>query len=101
MVRTARQRCGLSLRQLARAAGTSHSAIAAYEQGRKLPRVDTLERILAAAGWAPQVELARRLDTGAARFAKGSELVEALELAAAFPAPPATQLAYPVFGRIS
>lgn len=36
--------------ELAERAGTSQAAISAYESGRRSPSVDTLSRILAAAG---------------------------------------------------
>ena len=40
----------MSQRALARAAGTSQSAVAAIESGRKQPTVATLDRLLRAAG---------------------------------------------------
>ncbi len=96
----ARLDAGLSLRQLAAAAGTSHATLVAYESGAKVPRVDTLDRILRAAGWAPSVDLARRPDaTDDERVAKGEELVAVLDLAAQFPARHARRLRAPVFGR--
>lgn len=98
-LRLVRRRSGLGLRELARRAGTSHATLRAYETGAKEPRVDTLERIAAAAGFALEVELAPRPDAGVAREAKGRELVEALTLAAAFPARSRPRLQAPVFGR--
>ena len=95
-LRRARERASLTLRALAERAGTSHAALSAYETGAKVPRVDTLDRILRAAGFSPAVELAPR-PAGEDREAKGRELVEALELAAAFPARHARRLAYPRF----
>lgn len=47
-LRRARLAAGLSLRQMAGLAGTSHATIAAYEAGRVTPRADTLDRLLAA-----------------------------------------------------
>ena len=86
VIRRARLLAGLTQRALAERAGTSHATIAAYETGAKVPRVDTLDRILQAAGCVPEVELRPRPDaTLADREAKGRELVAALELAAAFP----------------
>ena len=46
----ARRRAGLSKRALARAARTSPAAIVEYEKDRRSPTVETLDRILAAAG---------------------------------------------------
>lgn len=50
-LRQSRLRSGLTLRQLAERAGTSHSTLAAYESNAKVPRADTMYRILEAAGW--------------------------------------------------
>lgn len=88
---------GLTLRALAERAGTSHSTLAAYEQGRKVPNVTTLERVLRAAGYAADVTLSRRVDDGD-RAARGHELIEVLELAAMFPATHAPTITYPPFG---
>jgi len=100
LLRRARLESGLSLRELAAAAGTSHATLVAYEAGAKVPRVDTLDRILRAAGWAPSVHLSRRADaTDDDRLAKGEELVAVLDLAAQFPARHARRLRAPVFGR--
>jgi transcriptional regulator with XRE-family HTH domain len=91
---------GLSLRALAERAGTSHATLAAYESGRAVPRVDTLDRILRAAGYATDIDVAPRPDaTDAERVAKGLELQEALELAAMFPARHARRLQFPRFPR--
>jgi transcriptional regulator with XRE-family HTH domain len=97
-LRRARIHSGLSLRTLATRAGTSHATLAAYEAGRAVPRVDTLDRILRAAGYATDIEVSRRADaTDAERTAKGMELREALELAAMFPARHARRLRFPRF----
>ncbi|MGH2751852.1 MAG: helix-turn-helix transcriptional regulator [Actinomycetota bacterium] len=50
LIRLARHDGGLSQRDLARLAGTSQAAIAAYETGRRSPTMDTLTRIVRAAG---------------------------------------------------
>lgn len=47
----ARIEAGLSQRQLAERAGTSAATLAAYESGRREPRLSTLTRILDAAGY--------------------------------------------------
>jgi transcriptional regulator with XRE-family HTH domain len=99
LIRTARRRAGLSLRELAQRADTSHSTIAAYEQGRKVPNVDTLDRLLRACGFRVDVALAARPEEVAADpAARGRELVEVLELAAMFPARHAPTLDAPRFG---
>ena len=46
-----RSRAGLSQEELAHRAGTSRPTLSAYEHGRKSPRLDTTERILAEAGF--------------------------------------------------
>jgi len=50
MVRQARRRAGLTQRALAVAADVPQSTIGRVETGRLTPRVDTLERLLRAAG---------------------------------------------------
>ena len=95
----ARRASGLSLRELAARAGTSHSAIAAYEHGRTSPTVATLERILTAAGFAIDVTLCpRRGRDEIDRTARGRELIDVLELAAMFPATHDPMLTFPPFG---
>src|SRR5436190_3567681 len=99
-LRRARLHSGLSLRALATRAGTSHATLAAYEAGRAVPGVDTLDRILRAAGYATDIGFERRADgSNAERTAKGEELRQALELAAMFPARHSKRLRFPVFGR--
>jgi transcriptional regulator with XRE-family HTH domain len=98
LIRRVREEQGLSLRDLATRAGTSHSALAAYEAGRKVPTVDTLDRIVRAAGFELAAQLAPAVG-GADPAARGRELIEVLELAAMFPARVAPTLDAPVFGR--
>lgn len=93
----ARTRAGLSLRQLARRAGTSHATLSAYEHGRKVPTVETLDRILRAAGFVAGVDLEPDVG-GPDRSARGRELVEVLELASMFPARHSRTLELPRFG---
>jgi transcriptional regulator with XRE-family HTH domain len=94
----ARRTSGLSLRELAARANTSHSAIA-YEHGRTSPTLATLERILAAAGFAIDVNLSHRPGRDEVdRAARGRELIEVLELAAMFPATHDPTLTFPKFG---
>ena len=58
LLRQARERAGLSQRQLAQRAGTAQSVVARIERGLTSPSWDTLERLLEAAGYelAAQVE---------------------------------------------
>jgi transcriptional regulator with XRE-family HTH domain len=97
-LRTARARSGLSLRRLARRAGTSHSTLAAYEAGRVVPSVATLERIVRAAGFELEVDLLRRVEPLDAT-ARGRELLDALELAAQFPTRHRRTIEFPAFPR--
>ena len=54
----ARKERGLSQRELANRAGTSQAAIAAYESGRRSPSLETLARIVRAAGLDLRIQLA-------------------------------------------
>jgi transcriptional regulator with XRE-family HTH domain len=98
-IRAIRRRSGLTLRELARRAGTSHATLHTYEQGGKEPRVDTVARIAEAAGFDVELALVARPDVGPARAAKGRELVDVLKLAEQFPARHRRRLSAPVFGR--
>jgi transcriptional regulator with XRE-family HTH domain len=46
-----RRAAGLSQDELAGRAGTSRTAVSAYEHGRKSPSLDTVDRLVAAAGY--------------------------------------------------
>lgn len=86
-IREARRQAGLSQAALAARAGTSQATLSAYESGRKQPSVETLSRILGAAG-------ARlRVDTALERRARTFSRV--LDLAAALPARHERTLRYP------
>jgi transcriptional regulator with XRE-family HTH domain len=50
VLRQARRRAGLTQRQLAAQAGVPQSRVAKIESGAVIPRVDTLDRLLAACG---------------------------------------------------
>lgn len=50
LIKEARTAAGLTQSELARRAGTSQPTVAAYESGEKVPTVETLERLLHAAG---------------------------------------------------
>jgi transcriptional regulator with XRE-family HTH domain len=81
LLRTARAQAGLSQRALAEAAGTSQSAVAAIESGRKQPTVATLERLLRAAG----TELVPAEPEQAALLRRARRLEDVLHLAEALP----------------
>jgi transcriptional regulator with XRE-family HTH domain len=99
MIRAARLRAGLTLRELGERAQTSHSTLSAYESGRTTPNVDTLDRVLRAAGFAADVTLHPRVGTGRdERVARGQELMDVLALAEMFPARHAPALDSPRFG---
>ncbi len=100
LIARARRSSGLTLRALAERAGTSHSTLAAYEQGHKTPTVTTLDRVLRAAGFATDVTLHRRIDD-VDRTARGRELIQVLELAEMFPARHEPTLRCPPFGMRS
>jgi transcriptional regulator with XRE-family HTH domain len=57
LIKTAREKSGLSKRELARRAETSPAAIVKYESGQTSPSVYTLNRILRVAGWEVEVHL--------------------------------------------
>jgi transcriptional regulator with XRE-family HTH domain len=58
LIRMARREAGLTQQDLATRAATSQAAVSAYESGRRSPSVDTLCRILAAAGFEVRMRLA-------------------------------------------
>jgi transcriptional regulator with XRE-family HTH domain len=97
LLRSVRLRARLSLRQLARRAGTSHATLSAYEHGRVVPTVDTVDRIVRAAGFSLAAELTPAVSPAGAGE-RGDELLAVLELAALFPARHAPALAFPRFG---
>ena len=96
ILRRIREDAGLSLRDLASRASTSHSTLAAYESGRVTPTVSTFDRIVCAAGRTIDVDArVRPYDTDAVD--RGRELAEVLDLAGQFPARHAATLEFPVF----
>lgn len=73
LVRDVRKQAGLSQEQLAGRAGTSQATLAGYEAGRLLPRLDTLERLLDAAGHDLHLSAAPRVRRGAVPVAAVAE----------------------------
>jgi transcriptional regulator with XRE-family HTH domain len=97
LLESARQRAGLSLRETARRAGTSHATLKAYETGAKTPSVATLLRILDACGFAVDFELSPRIRWQDGIY-RGDELEQVLRLAGQFPARVSRYMDYPRFG---
>jgi len=98
VIRACRQQRGLTLRELGDRAGTSHSTLAAYESGRKVPGTDTLARVLRATGHDLVVgSMPFELTSGTR--SRGEEIEEVLELADLYPSRHAPTLDAPVFGR--
>jgi transcriptional regulator with XRE-family HTH domain len=94
----AHQQSGLSLRELARRASTSHPTLLAYEKGTKVPSAVVFLRILEACNLAVDVELSTRI-RNADGLNRGEELEQALLLAEQFPAKISRSLNAPKFGR--
>ena len=74
LIRIARRQAGLTQQTLAERAGTSQAAVSAYESGRRSPSVDTLCRLLAAAGYEVRMRLAA-IDMHAPALAAAEELL--------------------------
>ena len=51
LLRRVRRAAGLSQQELASRAGTSRTAVSAYEHGHKSPSLDTVERLLSSSGY--------------------------------------------------
>ena len=94
-----RTRAGLTQRELAARAGTSAAAVCLYERGERIPRVDTLTRLVAATGSTLRLEAARPppIDVDA----NARTLVELLELADHLPRRSEPELRAPVFAAIA
>ncbi|HET6910978.1 MAG TPA: helix-turn-helix transcriptional regulator, partial [Mycobacteriales bacterium] len=50
LLRTARERAGLSQSELARRSGVAQSVVSAYEAGKRQPALPTLSKLIAATG---------------------------------------------------
>jgi len=96
---SARRAAGLTLRELAGRAGTSHTTLSAYETGSKVPKIDTFLKILNACDHAIDFELHPRIRSSNG-MSRGEELAQALELAEQFPANPAKTLKFPILAKL-
>jgi transcriptional regulator with XRE-family HTH domain len=94
----AKAEAGLSLRELAERAKTSHATLSAYEKGRKVPSVTTFLRILVACSNAVDIQL-HPLIRERDGIPRGQELESVLNLAAQFPAKASRYLNHPRFPR--
>ena len=98
LLRRARALSGLSLRHLAERAGTSHATLCAYEAGNVNPSMQTVLRIVRAAGFGLTMDLVPIVDD--LDHSRGHELIQVLELAAQFPIRHDPDLRYPTFGSL-
>ena len=97
-LRHARTQAGLTQAELGGLTKTSQATISAYESGRKRPSVDTLERLLAAAGARLVVERdhQRLVVPSAQRHrATGRALLDVLGLAELLPSRHSPELTFP------
>ena len=69
LLQRVRRAAGLSQDELAHRAGTSRTAVSAYEHGHKSPSLDTVERLLAGAGY--ELDARPRVDFVAVAGARG------------------------------
>ena len=96
MLREARGRSGMRLRELSRITGVAESRISDYEHGRHQPSVAMLERLLAATNhslvpvWRSPIDVARN-----ARI-----FADVLSFADALPAPPGRRDAPPTWSEL-
>lgn len=93
----ARSAAGLSLRELAASAGTSHATVLAYEKGAKTPGAATFLRLLEACGYGVDIRLTPRVRSRDG-LDRGDELEQVLRLAEQFPARLPKKITYPRFG---
>ena len=98
LIRKAWHSSGLSLREIARRAGTSHATLSAYIKGKKSPSVDTLEKVIAATDFALDFDLRPRIRKSHG-LSRDEELQQVLRLAGEFPAKPSRNSNYPIFPR--
>jgi transcriptional regulator with XRE-family HTH domain len=97
-LRETRLSAGLSLRELARRARTSHATLLAYEQSKKMPATTTFFRILEACGNVVDLDIQPRVRERDG-IARGDELAAVLELADQFPVRAERRLSLPRFGH--
>lgn len=96
IIRRSRERAGLSQRRLAELAGTSGPAISFYESADRIPRVDTLQRIIDATG--AELTIAVAYDDAPAIDVESNarSFEDVLDLADHLPRRSTSDLQYPV-----
>jgi transcriptional regulator with XRE-family HTH domain len=99
ILRDARRQARLSQAELAARTGTSQPTISAYENGTKEPSLQTLERLLAAAGLrltvAPREGRSPRSPTRAQLASASRRLLDVIALAEELPVDHERTLRYP------
>jgi transcriptional regulator with XRE-family HTH domain len=98
IIRRSREWAGLSQRQLAERAGTSGPAISLYESGERIPRVDTLHRIVDATG--ASLAIAVAIDGAVDAHDNARRFRDVLDLADALPQHHERELRYPVLREL-
>jgi transcriptional regulator with XRE-family HTH domain len=102
-LREARRHARLTQAELAHRTGTSQATLSAYENGRKSPSVETLERLFAATGSRLTVVSGRQpvLHPSTAQLGRAARtLNDVLELAEALPTRHARELRFPRLGPV-
>ena len=98
-LRDARVGAALTQAELAARAGTSQATLSAYERGRKVPSLATLDRLLRASGRRLSTAPVAREPTHAELERASRQLADVLELAAALPTRHEPTLRFPPLRR--
>ncbi|MCH9802302.1 helix-turn-helix domain-containing protein [bacterium] len=99
LIRIHRTRSGFSQRELAKRAATSAAAICLYETGQRVPRVDTLARILRATGATLVVDAWTDAELDAS--VSGDILLQVLDLSEHLPSLRPGELDAPIFAKLA
>jgi transcriptional regulator with XRE-family HTH domain len=94
-----RRRSGLTQREVARRARTSAAAVCLYETGQRVPRVDTLARLVAATGSTLALSAPPQAPIDLA--ANGRALADLLRLADALPHASSDRIAGPALASLA
>jgi transcriptional regulator with XRE-family HTH domain len=99
LITQCRHRAGLTQRELARRADTSAAAVCLYERGDRVPRIDTLTRLVAATG--STLDLAAAPPPALDHEANARTLEDLLDLADHLPQRSSAELAAPPFAALA